>query len=101
VRVTGRRVRCVVESMNYSACGLAVGDAFEVDADGLRITQGESFCYFAIANVLPILHGRLDTDDIDAWLATRPVMMCPDPPEALRMRLEAVPTGAEHSEEES
>lgn len=94
--MSGRRpgVRCVVESMNYSACGLVPGDAFEVDADGLRITQGSGFCMFAIASVLPMLNGRIGTPDLDAWLAGRPVVMCPDPAESLRMRLEPLDPAA-------
>ncbi len=83
-----RGVRCVVESMNYSACGHVPGDAFEVDQDGLRITQGQGFCFFAIAAVLPLLKGRISEADPEEWLAGRPVVMCPDPAESLRMRLE-------------
>ncbi len=88
--MTARRsgVRCVVESMNYSACGLVPGDAFEVDAEGLRITRGSGFCMFAIASVLPLLQGRIGTPGLAEWLATRPVVACPDPAESLRMRLE-------------
>lgn len=83
-----RGVRCVVASMNYSACGLVPGDTFEVDHDGLRITRGRSFCMFAIASVLPLLQGRMGSADMDAWLAGRPIVTCPDPAESLRMRLE-------------
>ncbi len=92
--MTARRVRCVVESMNYSACGHVPGDAFEVGPDGLRITQGSGFCYNAVIAVLPMITGKMGTGDIDEWLAGRPLVMCPDPPEALRMRLEAVPEEA-------
>jgi uncharacterized repeat protein (TIGR04076 family) len=90
----GRRVRCTVESMNYSACGLAVGDFFEVGPEGLSLPEGRHFCFYAIASVAPLLHGRLDTPDVDAWLASRPLVACPDPPENLLMRLEAVPADA-------
>lgn len=84
-------VRCVVESMNYSACGHVPGDAFEVDQDGLRITQGSGFCRFAIASVLPLLQGRLGGPGLREWLASRPMVVCPDPAESLRMRLEPLP----------
>lgn len=88
-----RKVRCVVESMNYSACGHVAGDYFEVDADGLRIESSTGgFCFFAINSVLPLMAGRIGADDVDEWLASRPVVMCPDPPEGLRMRLEAIDT---------
>jgi uncharacterized repeat protein (TIGR04076 family) len=88
--VTGRTVRCTVESMNYSACGLKTGDWFEVDSDGLRMPDGQHFCAFAITTALPLLNGRLDGDTPDEWLDSRPLLQCPDPPEALWMRLETV-----------
>ena len=87
-----RGVRCVVESMNYSACGLVPGDAFEVDQNGLRITRGTGFCMFAIASVLPLLQGRIGEAGLEEWLATRPMVTCPDPAESLRMRLEPLET---------
>ena len=83
-----RGVRCVVESMNYSACGLVPGDVFEVDQHGLRITRGTGFCMFAIASVLPLLRGRIGELGLEEWLAGRPMVTCPDPAESLRMRLE-------------
>jgi uncharacterized repeat protein (TIGR04076 family) len=86
----GRRVRCTVEAMNYSACGLQIGDWFEVGPEGLTLPEGKGFCFFAIASVVPLLNGRLDTPDVDAWLASRPLVACPDPPENLIMRLEPV-----------
>jgi uncharacterized repeat protein (TIGR04076 family) len=88
--VTGRRVRCIVESMNYSACGLEIGDYFEVDRDGLSLPPGKGFCFYAIASVAPLINGRLETTDIDEWLASKPTVACPDPPENLIMRLELV-----------
>ena len=88
--MTGRTVRCTVESMNYSACGLEKGDYFEVDAQGFRMPDGQPFCAFAITTVLPLLAGRLDSKDADEWLESKPLLQCPDPPEALWMRLEAV-----------
>jgi uncharacterized repeat protein (TIGR04076 family) len=89
----GRRVRCTVEAMNYSACGLEIGDWFEVGPEGLTLPDGKAFCFFAIASVAPMLNGRLDHPDTDAWLATRPLVACPDPPENLIMRLERVDGG--------
>lgn len=86
------RLRCVVDSMNYSACGHLPGDSFEVGPDGLRLGQDSGFCFFAVNAVLPVLLQRLGSADIEEWLASRPVVMCPDPPEALRMRVEAAPT---------
>lgn len=86
-----RTVRCTVSSMNYSACAMKEGDWFEVGPDGFRMPDGGHFCYFAVAAVLPLINGRIDAEDVDAWLDSRPVVQCPDPPEALRMTLSRVP----------
>lgn len=89
------RVRCTVWSMNYSACGMRPGDWFEVGADGFTMPEGQAFCYFAVAAVLPLVNGRLgDEEGLDEWLASAPLVQCPDPPEALRMTLGRPPEDA-------
>lgn len=79
------RIRCVVESLNYSACGLAVGDTFEIGDDGVATTSGVGICFYAIASVASMLSA---VDDVDAWLASEPRVACPDPPENLVLRVE-------------
>lgn len=97
--MTARRVRCTVESMNYSACGHEPGDSFEIDDAGVSIPTGPSgdgFCYFAVAAVAQLLSERQAAEGgAGEWLAGRPVVMCPDPPEGFRMRLESIPVGEE------
>ncbi|WP_306205446.1 TIGR04076 family protein [Actinoplanes sp. RD1] len=88
--MTGLKVRCTVEDMNYSACGLEVGDHFDLDATGLTVPEGKRFCYFAIASILPAVLGRLDAASPDAYLRSRPLLACPDPPENLHIRLHVV-----------
>jgi uncharacterized repeat protein (TIGR04076 family) len=83
------RIRCTVESMNYSACGMQIGDYFEVDERGLSVPDGHEFCWFAIASVVPLISGRIGGGDPD-WLRRRPLVACPDPPEGLHMRLEVL-----------
>ncbi|WP_216654406.1 hypothetical protein [Nocardioides sp. zg-DK7169] len=85
------RVRCTVEAMNYSACGLALGDHFDLTSTSVEVPEGREFCYFAIAGVITAVHGRLDAEEPDAWLRSRPLLACPDPPEALHLRVEVVP----------
>jgi len=87
--MSGDVIRCTVESMQYSACGLKIGDYFEIDADGLSVHADNGFCYFAIASALPVLSGRAGVD-LEDWLAQRPLIACPDPPEALHMRVERI-----------
>jgi uncharacterized repeat protein (TIGR04076 family) len=88
--MSGLKVRCTVEDLNYSACGLAVGDFFELDATGLTVPEGKRFCYFAIASIIPAVLGRLDATEPDAYLRSGPLLACPDPPEALHIRLNLV-----------
>ncbi|MEV7013847.1 TIGR04076 family protein [Streptosporangium sp. NPDC051022] len=83
-------MRCTVTSMNYSACELRVGDYFEVGPRGVSLPPGRHFCFYAIAAVAPMINGRLDGPDAEAWLASRPLVACPDPPENLIMCLEEV-----------
>lgn len=89
--MTAPRVRCTVASMNYSACGLQPGDYFEVGPEGFTMPEGQQFCYFAVASVLPMINGRMDGASADEWLDREPMLQCPDPPEALWMRLHRSP----------
>lgn len=79
---------------------MSVGDTFEVGQDGLRIPENTGFCFNAIASALSLLNGRFG-DDRDTWLASRPLIACPDPPEALHMRLEIVDTAADTAKSDS
>ncbi|MEU6539936.1 TIGR04076 family protein [Streptomyces sp. NPDC047000] len=88
--MSGIRVRCTVEAMNYSACGLEIGDWFETDSTGLTVPEGKRFCYFAVASVLPAVLGRLDAAEPDGYLRGEPLLACPDPPEGLHMRVTTV-----------
>ena len=82
-------IRCTVESMNYSASCMHVGDYFEVDERGLSIPEGRGFCWFAMASVIPLLHGRIGPG-CDDWLDGAPLVACPDPPEGVYMRLQRI-----------
>lgn len=85
------RLRCTVESMNYSACELAVGDSFDLGDRGVELPEGSGFCMFAIAAVASALAGRDGSESLDAWLAREPLVACPDPPENLVLRVRALP----------
>lgn len=85
-----RHVRCTVEALNYSACGLTVGQSFDVIGNDLSVPGDTGFCYFAVASVLSMLNGRAGGGDIDEWLESRPLLTCPDPPEGVHLRLELV-----------
>lgn len=81
------RVRVSVESFNYSACGLSPGDSFELSASGVTVPEGKRFCYFAITNAVAAVQPHLHASQPDAYLRGEPVLMCPDTPEDLRMRV--------------
>lgn len=83
------RLRCTVTSLNYSACGMSVGDWFELGHDGIRIPDGRGFCVYALSSALPTLRANRERGDIEEWLATQPQVQCPDPPESLRMLITA------------
>ena len=91
--MSGRHVRCTVESMNYSACGLVPGDHFDVIDGRISIPSGRPFCVYAISGVTPMLKSRVGEEG-DEWLRSGPLVACPDPPEALHMRLELVEDGS-------
>lgn len=95
--MSGVRVRCTVEEMNYSACGLEPGDWFELDPTGVRVPEGKRFCYFAVAAVIPAVLGHLEADAPDEYLRSQPLLACPDPPENLHLRVVPV-TGAEEEQ---
>lgn len=88
------RVRCTLDSMAYAACGMDVGDYFEVGPEGVTMPDGQPFCVFAVAAALPLLKGR-QGEELESWLEQRPLLQCPDPPEAVRMRIEPAPDRAE------
>ncbi len=90
-------VRGTVESMNYSACGLRVGDSFEVHDGQLRLPPGQSFCFYALASIIPLLSGHAGRED--GWLDACPLVACPDPPEALYIRLLRMPVARATTEE--
>lgn len=92
--MTAQRLRCTVDSMAYSACGMDVGDYFEVGPEGVTMPDGQQFCVFAVAAAIPLLNGR-QGEPLDAWLATDPVLQCPDPPEQVRMRISPAPALAQ------
>ena len=88
------RVICTVESMNYSACGLEVGDSFELDPDAVSVPAGKGFCFFAVSQVVTAVHARLSAGTPDDYLRSLPLIACPDPPEAVRIRVRVQPPAA-------
>jgi uncharacterized repeat protein (TIGR04076 family) len=85
-------LRVTVDSIEgRSACGLAVGDYFELTRSSrLTVPPGRHFCMFALAAVLPLLPAKQRALAQDDWLENEPLVCCPDPEERLVMRIERV-----------
>jgi uncharacterized repeat protein (TIGR04076 family) len=83
-------LRVTVNSIEgRSACGLSVGDYFELTRSShLTIPPGRHFCIFALAAALPLLPAKQRALAEDDWLETEALVCCPDPGEGLVMRIE-------------
>jgi len=74
-----------------SACGLVVGDSFELtESSRLRIPDGRHFCVFALQSILPFLAAKQRDLAAGDWLEQDVLFSCPDPEERVIMRLERI-----------
>lgn len=74
-----------------SACGMAVGDWFELTHSAhLRLPEGKPFCVWALASVLPFLAAKQRQLPDGDWLEQDTLFCCPDPEEGLVMRVERI-----------
>ncbi|MEU8269682.1 TIGR04076 family protein [Sphaerisporangium sp. NPDC049002] len=83
-------LRVVVDRIEgRSVCGMRVGDRFELERSAhLRLPDGEHFCVYALAAVLPFLAAKQRDLAAGDWLAQDSLFACPDPEERLVMRVE-------------
>ena len=85
LRVTVERIE------GRSACGLEVGDYFELtESSRVRIPEGRHFCLFALQAVLPLLPAKMRRLPEEDWLEQESLVCCPDPEERLIMRIERI-----------
>lgn len=76
-----------------SVCGLKPGDYFEVtNSAEVRIPEGQHFCLYALAAVIPLLPAKMRAMDANDWMAQDSFVACPDPDERLVMRIERIGT---------
>lgn len=89
-------LRVTVDSIQgRSVCGLHVGDYFEVThSNELHIPDGQHFCIYALASILPLLPAKQRRLPASDWLENDTLVHCPDPEEGLVMRIER--TGQRH-----
>ncbi len=72
-----------------SVCGMAVGDHIDlVESAKLTLPDGQSFCVYALAAVLPFLAAKQRDIPPGDWLAQDSLFACPDPEERLIVRVE-------------
>lgn len=85
-------LRVVVHEINgRSVCGMKLGDFFEVhNSDQLRLPDGQSFCFWAIQSILPLLPAKMRDLPAGDWLEQDTLVTCPDPEEGLIMRIERI-----------
>ncbi|MEU0485505.1 TIGR04076 family protein [Streptosporangium sp. NPDC006013] len=83
-------LRVVVDRIEgRSVCGMEVGDCFTLERSAhLRLPDGEHFCVYALASVLPFLAAKQRDLAQGDWLAQDSHFSCPDPEERLVMRVE-------------
>ncbi|MFC4536512.1 TIGR04076 family protein [Sphaerisporangium dianthi] len=83
-------LRVVVDRIEgRSVCGMRVGDRFDLEHSAhLRLPDGEHFCVYALAAVLPFLAAKQRDLAAGDWLAKDTLFACPDPEERLVMRVE-------------
>ncbi|WP_329092480.1 TIGR04076 family protein [Streptosporangium sp. NBC_01469] len=83
-------LRVVVDRIEgRSVCGMEVGDCFTLENSAhLRLPDGEHFCVYALASVLPFLAAKQRDLAEGDWLARDTLFSCPDPEERLVMRVE-------------
>lgn len=83
-------LRVVVDRIEgRSVCGMAVGDCFTLENSAhLRLPDGEHFCVYALASVLPFLAAKQRDLAEGDWLERDTLFACPDPEERLVMRVE-------------
>lgn len=81
----------VVEIRGRSVCGLQVGDYVEVtESNRLRIPAGKHFCIYALSSILPLLPASQRALDPADWLSRDSHAACPDPDEAVIMKIERI-----------
>lgn len=81
-RIEGRRV-----------CGMKPGDHFDLVASNeLRLPDGQHFCIYALAAVLPLLAAKQRQAPPGDWIEHDTEVCCPDPDERLIMRIERTGT---------
>jgi uncharacterized repeat protein (TIGR04076 family) len=71
-----------------SVCGMRVGDHFDLtNSAHLSLPEGQHFCVYALASVLPFLAAKQRDLAAGDWLAQDSLFACPDPEERLIMRV--------------
>jgi uncharacterized repeat protein (TIGR04076 family) len=83
LRVTVERIE------GRSVCGMRAGDYVDVvNSSQLRLPEGQPFCMYALAAVLPLLAAKQRQLPAADWLERDSLVSCPDPDERLIMRID-------------
>lgn len=78
----------VDEIRGRSVCGLEVGDYIDVvRSNEMRLPEGKHFCMYAFAAVMPMIAAKQRDLPESDWMTKDSLVACPDPEEALIMRI--------------
>jgi uncharacterized repeat protein (TIGR04076 family) len=71
-------------------CDHRVGERFELRGGKLSLPNGQSFCLYALASVLPLLPAKQRALDPNDWMTTDTRVVCPDPLCGVVMTIERI-----------
>jgi uncharacterized repeat protein (TIGR04076 family) len=80
------RVEVIGDSEDM-VCGHAPGDYFELNGEDLSLPPGQSFSFYALGALLPLLAAKQRITDENDWMTTDTDIACPDPNCGARFRI--------------
>jgi len=69
----------VVASDQPMVCNHKVGDYFEVSGENMTLPAGQSFPFYSLAALLPLLPAKQRQTHPNDWMTTDMDVACPDP----------------------
>jgi uncharacterized repeat protein (TIGR04076 family) len=77
----------VVQGERPMVCAHAVGDYFEVSGENLSLPDGQTFPFYSLAAILPLLPAKQRETAANDWMTTDMEVACPDPLCGARFRI--------------
>ena len=80
----------VEEIVGHCTCDMAVGDSIYLKSGKISLTNGRSFCLYALQSVIPLLPAKQRLNHPADWMETDTRVVCPDPACKLTMRIDRI-----------